>query len=343
MPKILVSALEESANVHLEKILKYNKNHELEIIGLFDERLGNPLVSSKEFNVMGIFAIFPKIFIAKKTLNKLVELAKDVSKVLLIDSPAFNLPLAKALKIKYPSIKIYYYILPKVWAWKSSRIKFVDKYIDYQISIFPFEKQYFKNSIYFGNPSVEDIPVTFNQLGDEVAFLAGSRKSEIKFHMPIFRELAKFIPNKKLLLIPKNLINNLEIYGDISQFEIRTSGIIETMKESRFAFVCSGTATLETALTGVPFLLLYKTNKLEFLIAKKFVKIERVGLANIIFRKYGLNIDFHKEFLQEFKIEDLLNELESSSQEKFYQNSQLLRKILEDEQPSQRLFNVFLQ
>jgi lipid-A-disaccharide synthase len=338
--QILVSVLEESANIHLGKILKFDKNRELEIIGLFDERFGNPIVSSKKFNVMGIFSIFPKIKIAKDSIKKLVDSAKNIQKVLLIDSPAFNLPLAKALKEKYPNIKIYFYILPKIWAWNRNRIKIIEKYIDCQISIFPFEQEFYKNSIYFGNPSIEDIPETFKTLGDKIAFLPGSRENEIRHHMPIFRELAKTIDKNKIILIPKNLENKLEIYGNLSQFEIRFGSIFDILKESSFAFVCSGTATLETALSGVPFVLLYKMNPIEFWIAKKFVKLKNVGLANIIFENNSNKDLFHKEFLQKFEIEDLLKEMNLSKQNEFYLKSLELRKILKEDNPSYKIFEL---
>ena len=144
--------------------------------------------------------------------------------------------------------------------------------------------------------------------------------------MPIFRELAKKIDKNKIILIPKNLENKLEIYGNLSQFDIRFGSIFDILKESSFAFICSGTATLETALSGVPFVLLYKMNPIEFWIAKKFVKLKNVGLANIIFEKNSNKDIFHKEFLQKFEIEDLLKEMNLSKQNEFYLKSLELRK-----------------
>jgi len=126
--KLLVSALEPSSNLHLKAL--YPHLEEVELCGIFDESLGDPLYSPKEFSVMGIKDVIGKIFAAKEAMAELVFLAKDVDKVLLIDAPAFNLPLAKKIKEKYPDIEISYYVLPKVLAWKKKRAAKVDKYCD---------------------------------------------------------------------------------------------------------------------------------------------------------------------------------------------------------------------
>jgi len=118
---LLVSALEPSANLHLEPIL--DKLSEFELSGIFDEKFGTPLYKSSEFSVMGIMDVLPKILKAKEAIKEMVFLSKTADTVLLIDSPAFNIPLAKAIKEKYPKKKIVYYILPKVWAWKKGRVK----------------------------------------------------------------------------------------------------------------------------------------------------------------------------------------------------------------------------
>jgi len=323
--KILISALEPSANLHLKSILENSQN--LEVSGIFDKSLGNATFSSNDFNVMGIFSIIPKIRKAQKIISELVKMAENVDKILLIDSPAFNLPLAKKIKKRFPQKEIIYYILPKVWAWKKGRIKDIEKYIDIQISIFPFEKEYFPNSQYFGNPILDEVTEFRNEVikNGVISFLAGSRKNEIKNLMPIFRKLAKHF-DKNILVIPPH-IENFDIYGDISDFEI-SRDTSESLLKSEFAYICSGTATLESAIIGTPFALLYKTNPIEFFIGRKLVKLKYVGLANIIFEKLGVQTEFHQEFLQNFSIQDLLNSYKNSDSLKFLENSQKIRKIL---------------
>jgi len=321
--KILVSSLEPSANLHLSEILKREK---FEIVGIFDEKFGKPFYSSKEFSVMGFIDVLPKILKAKEAIKELAYLSKSCDKVLLIDGPSFNIPLAKEIKKINPNIEIIYYILPKVWAWKKGRIKTINKLIDIKAYIFPFEKEYWGER-YVGNPLLDEI-TTFrdDKIYNQIAFLAGSRKSEIKSLMPIFREIAKQIDVKKVLVVPKIYKNNMDIYGDISDFEI-SFDTHKTLLKSDFAYICSGTATLEAAIIGTPFVLMYKARQIEYMIAKMFVKLNYVGLANIIFEKEGLS-QFHKEYLQKFNINELLEDYKNSNLNEWLKKSAKIREIL---------------
>ena len=327
--KLLVSALEPSANLHLESLLKKVDN--IEIDGIFDKRFGKAKYYSDKFSVMGIMDVIPKIFQAKKAIKELAVLSLECDKVLLIDAPAFNLPLAKAIKKINPTIEIIYYILPKAWVWKKGRIKVVEKFCDIQASIFPFENKFYKNSLFVGNPLIEQIKeykkgVTQNGI---VAFLAGSRKSEIKALMPVFRGVAKSIKEKKLLIVPKNFSGREieEIYGDISEFEI-SFDTHTALLNSDFAFVCSGTASLEAALIGTPFLLVYIAKKIDYFIAKSFIDLKFVGLANIILDFENLK-PLHRELLQnEVNRENLLKEYKELDREKFFESSKELRELL---------------
>jgi lipid-A-disaccharide synthase len=329
--KLLVSALEPSSNNHLKNILSKDRGGNIEINGIFEESLGNPLFPSSDFSVMGVFSVLPKIWKAKIAMKKMVDEAEFCHKVLLIDAPAFNLPLAKMIKERYPKKEIIYYILPKVWAWKEKRKERVEKFVDTQISIFPFEKDYYPNSFYFGNPTLDEFKNfrTEPLKNGAIAFLAGSRKGEIRSLMPTFRKLAKSIDGDKILVIPPS-IEDISIYGDVSQFLISNS-TSETLQKSKFAYICSGTATLEASVLSVPFTLVYKTGKIEFAIGKRFLKLKYVGLANIIFEKMGIGQEFHSEFLQDLDVAKLLDELKNSDPIKFINNGKILRELLKGE------------
>lgn len=329
--KVLVSALEPSANLHLEPIM--HAVEECELFGIFDERFGKPLMPSRAFSIMGFLDALPKIRKAKKAIKIMARMSFFVDKVLLIDSPAFNLPLAKAIKTINPNVQIIYYILPQVWAWKPKRVAKVEKYCDVLASILPFEKQYYAKATYVGHPLLDEIP-QFKLRAEEtgvVAFLPGSRKSEIKALLPIFKEVASKLENKtKLLVIPPHLSYReiVEIYGDLSEFKI-SRNTYDAFLQSEFAFVCSGTATLEAALVGVPFVLAYKAKAFDYWLAKQFVKLKHVGLANILFDFEKME-PLHVELLQEDVYADnLLQAYQTTDKEAFFNHAKKLRNLLE--------------
>ena len=327
--KILVSALEPSANLHLKEILK-NFEGEFELMGIFSEELGTPYMKSSEFSAMGFVEVLPLIFKAKKAIKVMSQMAKEVDAVLLIDSPAFNLPLAKAIKEAGAKAAVTYYILPQVWAWKSKRVSIVERYCDNLASILPFDAKFYSRSTYVGHPLMDEIKLKKTSLSSSgnVAFLPGSRRSEILRLMPVYRELAKKIEAKRLLVVPPFLLDKVgEIYSDVSDFEV-VSNTPEALYDSDFAFVCSGTATLEAALIGTPFVLAYKAKAIDVFIARKFVKIKHAGLANIMFDFMGKE-PLHEEFIQEFATaENLLRAYKSCDRQKFLKGCDELRAYL---------------
>lgn len=332
--KLLVCAMETSSNVHLKELKKY-LSADIELVGVFDKELGNPLYDLTSLAIMGFVDALKKLRFFFKLRDELVELAHDCDKVLLMDSSGFNLPLAKKLRETYPEKEIIYYILPQAWAWKKGRVKKLEKYCSKLCSIIPFESEIYndKNKItYVGHPLLDEIKEFKNELTqtNKIAFMPGSRKTEITNLMPIFKELIKKIPNKEyILIIPakfdKEYIN--KIYGDISDFTI-SKNAHETLQQSEYAFICSGTATLEAALIGTPFTLSYIAKKLDFFIGKLFVKLNYVGLANIFFEKIGKN-PLHSEFLQkDVTLENLLNDYQTMDKKLFFDNSKILREYL---------------
>lgn len=328
--KLLVSALEPSANLHLENLLAQTSG--LELRGIFDEKFGTPLINPKEFSVMGFVDAIKKIFAAKKAINALVAQAAGCNKVLLIDAPAFNLPLAKAIKKAHPNKEIIYYILPKVWAWKKGRIAAIERYTDVQAYIFPFEKEFWAKGVYVGNPLIEEIKEKKSAPthSNITAFLPGSRKAEITKLMPVFREVAARIDGIKILAVPPFFddanINGL--YGDTSGFEIVRDAKYALLHASK-AVVCSGTATLEAAIIGTPTLLVYIAKPIDYWIATKFVTtLRHVGLANIIADFGGVD-EIHPELLQdEVTVDGVLSGLEQMNGETFLTKSLWLREQL---------------
>jgi lipid-A-disaccharide synthase len=327
--RLLVSSLEPSANTHLEPILK-ELGSDVEIFGIFDKKFKKPLYDSSEFSVMGILDVIPKIFRAKRAIKEMVSLSEDVDKVLLIDSPAFNIPLARAIKESYPDKAVIYYILPKVWAWNKKRAKDVEKYCDRLCSIFPFEDRFFSGVEYVGNPILDSIEQKdFVKKEDQVAFLPGSRKSEIRALMPTFREVAQEMDASKVVVVPKFFDKDQleDIYGDLKGFTI-SYDMHKSVARSKFAYVCSGTASLESTIIGTPFVLVYRARWLDYSIAKMFVKLKYVGLANILM-DFSKQSSIHGELLQDsVNKNNLLKEYKKYSESKFKEGSYKIKEIL---------------
>jgi lipid-A-disaccharide synthase len=332
--KILISALEPSSNLHLKELVKYLDNS-IELSGIFEKSIGEPNYDISDMAIMGFVNAIKKLPFLMKVNNDMVKLSKDADIVLLMDGSGFNLPLAKKIKNIYPNKTIIYYILPQAWAWKKGRIKKIEKNCDILCSILPFEEQYYtnKNKIkYVGHPLLDELKIFKKELikSDIIAFMPGSRKSEIEKNMPIFKGVAKEIKNKKfVIVIPSKFDKKFidEVYGDISLFEI-SNNTNKTLYEAEFAFICSGTATLEAALIGTPFVLSYIANPIDYFIGSKLVKLKYIGLANIFFEQ--MNKDpIHKEYIQDdVSVENLLEGYCNIDKEDFLKSSKILRDYL---------------
>lgn len=334
--KLLVCAMEASSNIHLKELKKYLSD-DVELYGVFDKDLGTPLYDLTSLAIMGFVDALKKLRFFFRLRDELVKLAASCDKVLLMDSSGFNLPLAKKLREVYPDKEIIYYILPQAWAWKKGRVAKLEKYCSKLCSIIPFESEMYtdKNKItYVGHPLLDEITEFKEELSNtnKIAFMPGSRKTEITNLMPIFRELIKKIPNKEyVLIIPAKFDDEYikKIYGDLSAFTI-SKNTHKALIDSDYAFICSGTATLEAALIGTPFTLSYIAKKFDFFIGKLFVKLNYIGLANIFFEKMGKPA-LHSEFLQEkVSVNNLHNDYIHMNKELFFNNSKLLRNYLKN-------------
>ncbi len=329
--KILVSALEPSSNLHLKEVLKHTKN--IELIGIFNTSLGNPLYDISQMAIMGVVDALKKLRWFYRVADEMVELAQDADKILLMDSSGFNLPLAKKIKEKYPQKEIIYYILPQTWASRPKRVKKLELYCDKLLGILPFEISQYKSgkAKYVGHPLLDEIAV-FNTSKDSntISFLPGSRAAEVKRLMPIFKEVRKALIEKKaLLVIPPTLESKKikEWYGDISDFEI-SRNTHEALSRSEFAFICSGTATLEAALIGTPFVLSYIAKPIDYFIGTKILGIKQIGIANIILQKYT-GTTLHSEIIQnDVTAANLLNSYLKTDREIFSKSAKELRDYL---------------
>lgn len=251
--------------------------------------------------------------------------------LILVDYPGFNLRIAKWAKQQ--GLKVIYYISPQVWAWKEGRVKSIKKFVDKMLVILPFEENFYKKLDYkveyVGHPLVQvindfekenSLPLTtkpeaaqdrINDCKGKIALLPGSRKQEIQTKLPVMLKASKHFPQYKFV-IAQAPGQPLDLYTGLASgypnVEIALKGETYTLlSQSKAALVTSGTATLETALFGVPQVVCYKGSNVSYQIAMRLIKIKYISLVNLIMDKPVV-----KELIQNnLTINNLTKELDS--------------------------------
>jgi lipid-A-disaccharide synthase len=234
---------------------------------------------------------------ARLCFRDISEWKPDV--VILVDYPGFNLSIAEKVH-KHLSIPVYYYISPKIWAWKSWRIKNIRRDVDELFSILPFEVEFFRKHDYdiryVGNPTVDEISEFKSFSGRKpaleddgrriVALLAGSRRQEISRNLPVMLESVRSIDGIRPVLacapgIEPEFYDSIAGDAEVEKVYGNTFGVLES---AYAALVTSGTATLETALFDVPQVVCYKVpvSWAMSIIKKLFIKVRFVSLVNLV-------------------------------------------------------------
>jgi lipid-A-disaccharide synthase len=308
---LLVIAGEDSGDLHGAELLRELKARrpDLRIIGVGGPRmtplLDRKLADVKDLAVVGFIEVIKHLPRLNRLFKQILAAAAEegISAALLIDYPGFNLRLAKALRKQLPAVKLHQYVCPQVWAWKKGRIPDLGTVLDTLYCLFDFEPELFRgypvDARFVGHPLVEivkpecDRKTFFNETGLDpakplVALLPGSRKGEIERLLPPMAELAtrwqRERPEVQWVLPVAPTLDPAFIHLHLGEAPV-------TLVENRTyaarayadaALVASGTATLETALLGTPFAIVYKLNALTYQIAKRIVKVPYFGLANVV-------------------------------------------------------------
>lgn len=264
--------------------------------------------------------------------------------LILIDYPGFNLRIAKWAKAA--GISVVYYISPQVWAWKESRVPSMKRTIDKMLVILPFEKSYFADKFdwaveYVGHPLVGAIQAfqanqakspqpdpAFTSLEGKkiIAVLPGSRKQEVRKKLPIMLSMAKHFPGYQFVVAQAPSLEDdfyAPFLAPFPNVKAVTGKTYALLMRSTAAMVTSGTATLETALFGVPEVVCYKGNPISYQIAKKLIKVRYISLVNLIMDRMVV-----RELIQ-----DDLNETElKASLTSILTDQQVRTKMLADYQ-----------
>lgn len=267
---------------------------------LMQEQGGTLVSHYRDTAVMGFVEVVSFLpLIAKRLImckQDILEFNPDV--VVLIDYPGFNMKIAKFAKRH--GFKVFYYIPPKLWARGSGRIRHIKKYVDGVFAIFPFEVDYFqKRGVkvhYFGNPLVDSVlagtpKFRGNQSSKVVALLLGSRKFEIEFLgkrvTHVVRSIKSKYPDTEFILAAPEI--DLSIYDQFFPKEMGVKIVqgdtYSVLKSADAAIISSGTASLEAALIGTPQVVCYGFNAITYFLARIFVRIKYISLANIICNK----------------------------------------------------------
>lgn len=310
--KLYVIAGEASGDLHgsnlMKALLKENEKIEFRFWGgdKMASIAGKPRKHIQELAFMGFVEVLMNI---TSILNNIKFCKKDIlafkpDALVLIDYPGFNLRIAQWAKRN--NIKVMYYISPQIWAWKQNRGHLIRKVVDELYCILPFEQDFYKkfqvDAHFVGHPLIDGIDHFRQELFDEstfraqnqldqrpiLALLPGSRNQEIRIKLPLMLEAALKFSDKYQIVIAGAPNKNFDFYNSVvalKQAKIVLGKTYELLSSSHMALVTSGTATLETALFGVPQVVCYKGSKLSYEIAKRLIKVKYISLVNLIMDK----------------------------------------------------------
>ena len=313
-PTLLVIAGEDSGDLHGAELLRELKARrpDLRIVGVGGPRmtpyLDRKLADVQDLAVVGFVEVIRHLPRLNRLFKAILAAAKEeaISDALLIDYPGFNLRLAKALRRNLPAVRLHQYVCPQVWAWKQGRIPELGTVLDTLFCLFDFEPELFRGypveARFVGHPLVElvhpecDREAFFAETGLDprrplVALLPGSRRGEIQRLLPPMAELVgrwqQARPEAQWVLpvAPTLATDFVRGYLQGAPVVLVEGRTYAARAYADAALVASGTATLETALLGTPFAIVYRLNALTYQIAKRIVKVPHFGLANVVARR----------------------------------------------------------
>jgi lipid-A-disaccharide synthase len=309
--KILIIAGEPSGDLHGAGLIRELKriNPGIEYYGVGGNKLKqegmNLLFSIEKLSFMGFYEVLKNLKVIRELKKKLLDFISQGKPdlVILIDYPGFNLRFAREIKKK--GIRILYYISPQVWAWGKKRIKTIKKLVNRMIVFFPFEEKLYKDAgvevNFIGHPLLDLVKPALSKVefrkrlqltGPEIliGLLPGSRWQEIEKVLPVMARacliLKKRLPNLRVAIGLAPNINRERLQVLLKKLNLEAITLedltYDLMNHSDLLLATSGTATLESAISGTPLIVLYKTSLFTYLLAKTLVKIPNIGMVNIV-------------------------------------------------------------
>ncbi len=308
--KYYLIAGEASGDLHASRLMFALKEQDSEAEFRF---IGGDLMATaggtmvKHYSELAYMGFVPVLLHLPTILSNMKRCKQDITTwqpdvVILVDYPGFNLDIAKYIK-KHHICPVYYYISPKIWAWKEYRIKNIKRDVDELFSILPFEVDFFEKKHhypihYVGNPTADEVKewrlspspsLKGGEWSDKpiIALLAGSRRQEIKDNLPtMIRAAQKYEDKYELVLAGAPSIDDAyyEKFLEGTNVRLVKNQTYQLLSEAHAALVTSGTATLETALFGVPQVVCYETPLPQLIgwLRKKILKVKYISLVNLV-------------------------------------------------------------
>lgn len=342
---------EASGDLHASNLMRALKREDSEAEFRF---FGGDLMTAeggirvKHYKELAYMGFIPVLLHLRTIFRNMKECKRDIvlwapDVVILVDYPGFNLRIAEYIK-KYTQIPVYYYISPKIWAWKEYRIKNIKRDVDELFSILPFEIDFFAAHQYpihyVGNPCVDAVDAYRKENNEEfnrfivdnglsekpvIALLAGSRKQEIKDNLPMMlKAAASFTKDYQLVLAGAPGMNPAyytNYIGEDIPVKIIFGQTYRLLQQAEAALVTSGTATLETALFRVPQVVCYYTPVGKFIafLRRHILKVRYISLVNLVADK-----EVVRELVADtMTVENVRSELEAILYNKVYRNRML--------------------
>ena len=305
--RILISAGEASGEMYGARLIDALRCRapSLSFIGVGGDRMRAAgceiVVDAKDLSVVGITEILshlPRIYgLFHKLMTEADKRKPDLA--IVIDSPAFNWRVAREMKKRgVPSV---YYVAPQFWAWRQGRVKLLRQYIDKALVIFPFEEKFYRergvDATFVGHPlaelpnptiSREDYAEQFNLDPGKywITLMPGSRVKEVRMNLPAILEAAAQLGNEYEFIVPvaptldRSFLQELTDSGAYTLTLVPES--LPALHHSRAGIIASGTATVEAAVMGTPFVMVYRVSPLTYLLGKPRIKVPRFAMVNLI-------------------------------------------------------------
>ncbi len=309
MSRIFIIAGEVSGDTHAAGLMRELKavDANISFTGFGGPRMGEVSGNGIEdwlsdAAVLGLWEVLKHYGYFKRKFDEALAAiaAQKPDAVILVDYPGFNLRIAKALRRARFTGRIIYYISPQVWAWKKGRIKTMAKVLDLMICIFPFEKQLYEASglraEFPGHPMVDRTVALRKNWTREprlVGWFPGSRANEVHRLFPVMLDAARAIrlavPDARFAVAAANeaLASDMRDMAEKRGMPeakqwVETGTVYDLMQRAEVGAVASGTATLEAACFGLPYVLVYHVNWITYSVAKRVVRIKNLGIVNIL-------------------------------------------------------------